>query len=69
MLSHTERIKLGKSVPNVKVLKKTMRAIRKRKKRKWKRKTRSLIRVVNKLASGLDKKLMINQIGKQGKSK
>ena len=43
-LSHLEQIKIGKSVPNVKVHKKTTRNIRKRKKGKWKRKTRSLNR-------------------------
>ena len=44
ILSHFEQIKMGKSVPNVKVHKKTTRNIRKRKKRKWKKKTRSLNR-------------------------
>ena len=61
MLSHFEQVKMGKSVPNIKVQKKTTRKIRKRKKRKWKRKTRSLTRGKDKLASGLDKKRMINQ--------
>ena len=44
MLSYIVQNKMGKTVPNSKVPKKTTRRIKKRRKRKWKRKMRNLTR-------------------------
>ena len=61
MLSHLDRIKMGKSVPNVNVPKKTTRNRRKKKKSDWMRKKKSncmrknLTRVKDELVVGSDK--------------
>ena len=56
MLSHIEQNKMGKTVPNSKVPKKTTRKIKKRRKSKWKRKRRNLTRAKEHLKTSKAKK-------------
>ena len=72
MLSHLDRIKMGKSVPNVNVPKKTTRKRRKKKMRNWTRK--NLTRVKDELVVGSDKNSNLietfnNLLNKSGEKK